>query len=211
MKSIVNIRTVLLLSSVAFATLTSASTIISNLGTAGSQKLGNDNIWAEGFSLSSTASSFTFDSVALRVYAWSPEQVVAAIYSDDGGGHPGTALTSLTPTIPVANSISDYIFTPDVPLTLDPSSTYWIVLSSTQSFSVPFGAGWVVSDTPFTTSSGIAFVGTERSSDGTSWTFFGPEAGNTHAFAVNATAIPEPSSMILFSLFVVGLIFRHER
>ena len=126
---------VLMAAAAAFAVSaqTLAEVIISNHpGNDATQSFGIDDSTRTkgmGFAMPS-GSDMALDAVTLRLEITSVDvSPVLEIYSD-GGGVPGTLLTTLVGPSSFTSGISDYEFTPDGSFTLVGGETYWIVASS---------------------------------------------------------------------------------
>ena len=148
---------------------------------------------AVGFS---TPTPYALDSVMLRLRVFSSQPVVG-IYSDSGG-NPAALLTTLNNPTFNSGTISNYTFTPDAAFNLNAGTTYWIVHSDATGFH-----SWYLGGTP---TGSATYAGTRIN-------FNGLPNSNYSAlprFAVNATAVPEPTSFALFGIALVGMARRRR-
>jgi hypothetical protein len=113
---------------------TMAEVIISNHpGNDGTQTAGiNESTRTKGMGFAMPGGSdLGLDAITLRLDINSADVTpLVEIYSD-GGGVPGTLLTTLVNPASFDLGINDYAFTPDGSFTLVGGETYWIVASST--------------------------------------------------------------------------------
>src|SRR5690606_28670256 len=80
-------------------------------------------------------------------------------------------------------------------LTVEPSTTYWLVLASDETFDVGWSYAWRTTDDPsIETSGGWGATGmfASSSNQGTSWSALSTD----YLFAITATAVPEPSTYV---------------
>ncbi len=177
-----------------------AATMVSNLGQTDSTLFTVEgSSWlAQRFVTDNSAPSFDLVSVVLQMGA--PANTGSSItvaLRESTGNQPGDFIQNLSgPTTPGAG---DQTFTPSLPLTLNPNTSYWIVaevLAGTGSYS------WVT--TPTTSATGpwsISATDTKSYSTnfGTSWT---NQDGHPYKFSVNA--VPEPTGVTLLLLAAGG-------
>lgn len=142
--------------------------------------------------------------LAARNYAATANFQVS-LYSISGQV-PGTKLADFTGPNPGA--YGNYTYTAASEILLQPGTTYFIVASSTESESF-YGWGQTNSST-FTTLPGWSlYKGNASTVDGV----WGPNMdGVTPLFAVTATAVPEPSALVLAALGLGALgVYRFSR
>jgi hypothetical protein len=182
-----------------------AITYLSNLSepSTGSLAVGSNSWLAEPFFTGNNPSGYSLDSVKLAmtdasgnasgfitmIYAL-PSHPVPAPYR---GSSVGTLDGSLNPA-----TSGIYTYTNESSLTLLPGTQYFVVLAA--GTSIANGAyEWSITNTNTYNSSGSWSIEdyTWTSSDGSSWNSIG---FSFPQFAINATAIPEPSSEILLGL-----------
>jgi hypothetical protein len=179
-------------------------TYLSNLGqsSAGSLAVGSDSWLAENFFTGNNANGYTLDSIQLGMSDASSNSsgFTVLLYSSIPafGPTPGGSLDNLNgSTDPATGGIFNY--TPTSTITLLPHTDYFIVLTAgtpiangayewsfVNSSSYSSTGGWAGADS-------ILFT----SQDGLSWTGI---ANKYSQYAINATAIPEPSSSFLLLL-----------
>jgi hypothetical protein len=183
-------------------------TYLSNLGqpSTGSLAVGSNSWLAAGFVTGSNTGAYLLDSIQLALpdASGNPSNFTAMIYTGGGftGIFPVSSLGTLDGSLsPVSSGV--YTYTDDSNITLSPNGYYFIVL--TGGTAVANGAyEWSLTDTySYNPSGGWGVLSNEgqvaayyKSSQGTSW--IGQFADIQ--FAINATAIPEPSSEILLGL-----------
>jgi hypothetical protein len=198
-------------------------TYLSNLGqpSTGSRAVGTNSWLAMAFNTGNNPGGYILNSIQLEMAdaTGSPTNFTAMIYTLDtepgvGGPFPGSSLGTLDGSLsPVGNGI--YTYTDDSNITLSPSPSryslngyYFIVLTGGTAISRgPFtgtnvGAyDWSLAGTNSYNPTGGWGVAGETSyysfNNGLSWT---PIESFFPQFAINATAIPEPSSEILLGL-----------
>jgi hypothetical protein len=176
------------------------TTYLSNLGQAsdGNLAVGSDSWIAGGISTGNNADGYSLDSVQLTMTdaSGNPSGFTAMIYGAadiHGGIFPASSLRTLGGSLnPATGGI--FTYTPVSSLTLAPNTDYFIVLTAgtagayewsfTHSSVFNPGDAWVLS---------ISL----GSSDGSNWNFM---SGDFAQFALNATAVPEPSSSWLLLL-----------
>jgi hypothetical protein len=184
-----------------------AITYLSNMiePSIGNFPVGSNSWLAAEFDTGNNASGYLLNSVQLRMTdsGANRSNFTAMIYTGVGfdGAVPGSSLGTLDGSLnPVFTAA--YTYADDSNITLSPNSSYFIVLS--EGTAVVNGAyqlshaffnsynpsgGWGV---PPGVSSGVF-----RSGDGSSWNSI---SATYLQFAINATALPEPSSEILLGL-----------
>jgi hypothetical protein len=192
-------------------------TYLSNLNqpSASSHAVGSDSWQASSFGTGTDASGYTLDSIQLGMKnaSGNPSSFTVMLYSAIFNGanySPGSSLESLNGSLnPATGGI--YTYTPASNLTLSPSTAYFVVLT----------AGTVIANGAYEWSVGgnynpsggwqaplaVGAVDIYQSSDGSNWSFI----GGSPQFAINASAVPEPSSEILLGLggvFLFGILAR---
>jgi hypothetical protein len=179
---------------------------LSNLGqtSAGSAVVGSDAWIAQDFRTGTNSGGYTLNSIQLLLgrASGTPSGFSVSVYSSLGGS-PGSNLGSLGGADPSAGGIFSYATSG---MTLSPSTFYFVVLTA----ATPAANGsydWsFVNPSSYDSSDGwhmnhIYYTST----DGSTWPVFSRE----HFFqlAVEATAVPEPSTSALVGLGLVGLSF----
>jgi hypothetical protein len=180
-------------------------TYLSNLGqpSTGSLAIGINSWLAAEFRTGNNASGYLINSIQLGLTdaSGNPSNFTAMIYTEVGfdGSNPGSSLGTLDGSLsPVSSGV--YTYADDSNITLSPNAIYYIVLTagtavgngayewsltSSVSYNPNGGWGWFQPYNPF------------HSSDGLNWYGY---LNTNPQFAINATAIPEPSSEILLGL-----------
>ena len=193
-----------------------AITYLSNLGqtSTGNIAIGSDSWLAEPFETGTNASGYALNSVQLGMTdaSGNPSGFTVMIYSAiiGGGISPGSSLGTLSGSAnPATGGI--YTYTDDSNIILSSQADYYIVL--TAETAVANGAyDWSLTDAnSYNPTDRWAAVGGVsqyfyQSSDGLSWS---GNLGTYPQFAITATPIPEPSSLILFGLS--SLLFIRQR
>lgn len=203
MKKIIIVLAVALLIS-QFTQAQGTFTYVSNLGqpSAGSLVVASNSWFAAGFFAGTNSGGYMLNSVQLEMAnaTLNPSGFTVMLYTNApgvvGGIVPGTSLGTLNGSLnPV--TAGTYTYTAPSNLTLSPSTIYYIVLTAGKI--IPDGYVWrLVGANSYNPSDGWdAGGGLYHSSSGSSWTSFG---SNFPQYAINARAIPEPSSSVLLLL-----------
>ncbi len=185
------------------------SYVVSNLDLSNTnQTTVSDNAWG-ATSFTTDAGSYQFNSMTARFRG--SLDVTDSTYTvrlfRDLGGVPGTPITALqTPNPTVAKgSFSELTWTPQSPQTLSPLTTYWFVFGGT--------TGGAVNTTNSPAQTGQWTIGDFVSFSNNDTTYSSTPNGISLQFGINATptasgspAAPEPSSVALIVLPVVGAI-----
>ena len=156
---------------------------------------------SQSFQTGAASNGYSLNSITLLMGNWlgNASNFVVSIYNDNSGQF-GTSLATLNGNSDPETSGEYNYFASN--LNLNPSTVYWIVANcesfSSGSFFPPGGYAWQLTASPDYTSSDGWSINTAGNS---------PPLGNGFLqFAVNATAVPEPSTFALGGL-CVGLIF----
>ncbi len=181
---------------------------LSNLGepSAGTIAVGADSWLAEPFSTGDN-NGYRLDSIQLLMSApvENPNGFSVSIHGPSRNEGPGRYLGSLSGVPPTFADVFTYSASN---ITLSPLSRYWLVITSgTQVANGSFS--WNLASTSSYDSTGGWAIGSyDSSADGLVWT----RSGNTPLqFAVYATAVPEPSSLLLLcggGLFLAACLLR---
>ncbi len=181
----------------------------SNLGQpqAGSLSVGSDSWWAGGVLVGTNLFGYTLNSVQLTVSGTSgnPSGFKVMIYDS------ATSIPSIRSNIATlvgnSNPTGDgvYTYTPATSVTLYHAFLYSIVVTA----DTPVGMGsygWSYGNTsPPIQNDRWTYAWTRSSANGVNW---GPTSSGYLQFAINATAIPEPSALALVGLGCVLLLMR---
>lgn len=186
-----------------------AATMFSNLGqtSAGSLAVARDSWRAEIFYTGANADGYLLNSIQLQLGTpiGAPSGLILAIYDRNEFFKPGASLELLTGTEPSGSGVFTF---QSSGLLLHPYTGYFIVATAI----TPLTSGsfrwditsWV-DQTPFFDfgAGGLLF----DSPDGQTWTFSRP---NNFMFAIEATAIPEPTALALLGLGGMLLLTRRK-
>jgi hypothetical protein len=175
-----------------------------NAPSGGSNGGGVHDSKAAGFTLPAGL-DYTLDEVQLRLNFFNLDSdPVVAIYDNNVQNNPGNLLTTLSnPSLAVG--AGTFSFTPISTFTLNDATTYWVVVSNAATVANSFQ--WFASS-PSMTPTGIATSAGYRFSNGPP-----PPVGSSttlNSYAVLATVVPEPGSIILIGLVAVGLTCRRR-
>ena len=187
---------------------------LSNLGqpSTGSLAVGSNAWYAADFITGTNAGGYILNSVNLAMTdaTSNPSGFTALIYSAVAlsSVNPGSNLETLNGSAnPAANGI--YTYTDSSNLILSPNTGYFIVLTS--GTAITNGAyQWIITSTPSSGYNSYHWGGGNlflHSNNGSSWSF---TSGTYGQFAIDATAVPEPSSLGLLVLGGLGF-FWHRR
>jgi PEP-CTERM motif len=182
-----------------------AATMFSNLGQTaiGSMAIASDSWRAEEFYTGANPDGYLLNSIQIQLDTpiGVPSGFSLGIY-DRNGVTPGNSLELLARTEPSGTGIFTF---QSSGLVLHPNSGYFVVATAT----TPLSSGsfqwditsWVDQTPVFDFGAGGLLY---HSSDGNTWTYSRP---NNFMFAVNATVIPEPSTLVLAVLGLAAIGF----
>lgn len=143
--------------------------------------------------------------------------ITVEVFSDNAGA-PGTSITVFSGPDPVGLAAADYTYTPDSTLSLSALTTYWVVASGPFEGALPDSYAWSrTADTSESTADPGWSIGddTLEATSGNSnvtWDNWTPVSVNQPVrFSVDATAVPEPSSIGFCALGVVSLLLGRRR
>jgi PEP-CTERM motif len=179
--------------------------------TIGGDNVGNDSWLAASLLTGHNANGYLLNSVQLAMAdaSGNPSGFTVMIYANGNptgtGAFPGSSLGALNGS---ANPSTTGIYTYTAAnITLLPNSFYFIVV--TAATAVANGAyEWNQSASPPSSNGGWGGGGTYLSSDGSSWS---PFSGTYGQFSVTATAVPEPSSVVLLLMGGGALAYVRRR
>jgi hypothetical protein len=184
-------------------------TYFSNLGqpSVGSQPVGSDSWLAIEVLTGGNRAGYSLDSIQLAMTDASGSPSGFTVMLCSNASSPGPVLDTLNGSLsPVSSGI--YTYTPASNLTLKGNSAYYIVI--TAGTAVADGAyEWSLAGANSYDSVGGWHEpgGIFTSSNGSSWSL---DTGSYPQFAINATAVPEPSTLALLALGGFFLV-RHCR
>lgn len=186
----------------------------SNLGQpfAGSLSVGSDSWWAAGFFAGTNSIlGYALNSVQLAITGATGNPAGFKVMIYDSSIFAPTIRSNIANLTgnsnPTANGV--YTFTPSTSVTLKLGGLYHIV-ATVETMIGQGSYGWSFENTPPPVQNGGWNGGAwaRSSNDGAHWT---ASAGNYLQFAINATAIPEPSALALFGLSVALLLTRRRQ
>ena len=176
-----------------------AEVLIGNLPTAndaGSNSIGKNlfgNTFERAVKFTMPSTAYTVDNVVLRLSeALSDGPPLITIRAGDNGDDPGSLLATLNNPL-LSDSMDDYTFTPIGTITLAADSSYWVQVS--HATNVADFQWWTSSGNNEPTGAATWEVYRQRANGGV-W-------GNNNTpstFEINATPIPEPTSLMLLNL-----------
>ncbi len=175
---------------------------LSSLGSASTTNtiVANDSWRAADFRTGTNSLGYTLNSIQLLMAPASGNPSGFSVMLYGSGSVPGSYLATLNGPDPSAGGVFTYAASS---LTLAPATYYYVVVTSGTSVST--GAyKWNITNVGPTVSDGWRPGGFFGSSDGTSWI---PSRPNPFQFAVEATAIPEPSISAMIALGLAVLSF----
>jgi hypothetical protein len=151
--------------------------------------------------------SYTLDQVNIDAKAdgsdWDGNGFAVSIYSDAAG--PGAPLEILTGSTPTASGGIYPYYSSGLALTAN--DTFWVVASGTAYTDVRWVTTLSTSESPVSPGFSIGDLTWTSLNDGGSW-------GNTNVvvrFSVEATSVPEPSTLTLAALGLLGLAMFNRR
>ena len=199
-----SLRAIFLTALAGSAASSQAGTVVSNLGESlDSFPVSTSTGWVAA-SFTTDAQTYTLNSISLSLSTPDPGVVALPTLFSDGGGTPtGVALEIFIGQ--TVTAYSTYTFA-SAGLTLNPNTTYWISLAGnspvdwlhfTGSGSTSQTGDWTIGDTLL------------RSTDsGSTWPTSYALSGR---FSVDATPVPEPSSVLLLGIgAIAGLTFLRQ-
>ena len=186
---------------------------ISNLGanSLGTVAIANNAWLAQSFGTGPNSQGYSLNNIQLSLTPASgtPSGFSVFLYGGNGA-YPSNSLASLTgPSNPSQGGIVTFS---DSSLALLPSTRYWIVLTAQSTLSSGAYSSSIASFFTYTASDNWWMDRYyAKSLDGLNWV--DNNVGFNLQFAVNATAIPEPSSLALYlcgSLLIAGKLWRRS-
>lgn len=184
---------------------------VSNLAqpTAGSTAVGSDSWLGVEFTTGTNVGGYSLDSVQLFMASatGSPSDFTVYLYSFDRAHlRPGINLGVLAGADPTTDGI--FLYTASG-ITLASSTGYVVVLTSGSPVATGSYLWNLAATTSYTSSDGWGIgSGIMQSGDGLNWSFARPFP---FQFGVNASAIPEPTQMLLALLGLALLRFRWQK
>jgi hypothetical protein len=167
---------------------------------------------AMGFTMASQ--SYTITSATLRLrerYTDGQPDIVSLLLNlySDVLGQPGSFLGTFTPpALPLANTPTNYVFTPVGTLTLAANQSYWMLFNFV---SAPgdVESGWYgsIPNIP-TTGPGGTYLGSKRSVDNlATW----QDSDLTNSYQLDGNPVPEPGTLALMFAGVAGIVVLRKR
>lgn len=156
------------------------------------------------------ATTYQLDNVTLRLNvpsgAASFIHPIVQIWSNTASNFPGSSLVTLIdPSFTSSFGVANYPFTPPSAFALLPATTYWVVVSDSNTND--FGFDWEASS-PAVTPTGLAtHFGQFFDQDGTPPT--GPST-TLNSYSLSATLLPEPASGVLVLFGLTSLLARRR-
>jgi len=153
--------------------------------------------------------SYDLNSVQMRFSgSASSTDMTVSLYSNDGSNTPGTLLGTLTPSssFTLTGSVATYTFNA-TSLTLSASTTYWVAMTA----SVASGIYWHTSSPLPSPLSSVGVTdggGVYGGGSPDTWT---STSGVRNSLTVNATAVPEPGTCVLFATGALCVILRSRK
>jgi len=185
-----------------------AAVLISNLNgndSGGTTLVGSlDRSKAVGFTLPG-GNGYQFDNAVVRLDIGNVTRTLGAgIYGSTAGTPSGSALTTLTIPAFTATGIQNYTLSPGTPLVLQPLTTYFLVVYGTSPGSSTSYIDWMA-NSPSAAPTGVAtFAGAYGDNSGAVTVPPTTASSTANSFAINATAVPEPGTVSLLLLSVLG-------
>jgi hypothetical protein len=183
---------------------------VSNLGSTNLVFVGlGPNYWmAQPFETGPTSSVYILNSVQLTMLVTGPSSgtnLQVSLYSNNGG-IPGSSLAPLIGSDPTSSGLCTYTASG---VTLAPSATYWILVSSglTQFGGFPVFLAGATQTTNYVSSGGWGLSAPMYSTDLLTWQAASYDAAQ---IAIRAT-VPEPSPCVLIGLGLVWLLFLRRK
>jgi hypothetical protein len=182
---------------------------VSNLGSTNLVFVGlGPNYWmAQPFETGTNSSVYILNSVQLTMLVTGPSSgtnLQVSLYSNNSGV-PGSSLAPLIGSDPTSSGLCTYTASG---VTLAPSATYWILVSSglTQ-FGFPVFLAGATQTTNYVSSGGWGLSAPMYSTDLTTWQAASYDAAQ---IAIRAT-VPEPSPCVLIGLGLAWLLFLRRK
>ena len=192
---------------------TRAAVMVSNLN----EQALNDDGWGVlpsqwtgmSFTVGNASPLWNLDSVDIRAFRGGLGNDFNVTLHEDAGGLPGAPVVILLGPDPQASPIVDnYNYSPTAATALNAGATYWITVSS-----LAGNYAWVFTDPLSTNDTGTDGWGIGdnvvfSTNQGATWQAYSYEPS---MFAVHATAVPEPSAILIAGLAAAGLRLRRRR
>ena len=194
----------------AVSTVTAQGTVfVSNLGSTNPIFVGlGPNYWmAQPFETGPAASVYTLNSIQLLMLVTGPSSATnlqVSLYNNSGGV-PGTSLAPLSGSDPTSSGTCTYTASG---VTLAPSTTYWILVSSgLMQFGFPVFLAGVSQTTNYVSSGGWGLSAPMYSTDSATWQ---SAPYNAAQVAIRAT-VPEPPMCMVLGWGLATLLFRRRK
>ena len=186
-----------------FAASAQATVVVSNLS---QSTFGTDSgvLVAAGQQFTTGSTTENLQSVTLRLLG-SADSLNVSLYSDNAG-NPGTSLLSLGSLTPSGSGYANYSLTAPSAFSLVASTAYWVVATynGTPSWAYTYS-------TSYTGTGSLGNVANSTTGVGSWTTYSGAFEPYQLEVDSGAASVPEPSTLALIGLGVVGLGFGRRK